>query len=424
MNYIVTRAIGISTNSTEEVGRIYLDAIHGHVPLFQPVAYLGDAAEAFANAAQFVFVTIITRLMCFAHVYKVKIATLSVRSTTILTIFFFGVFNKFFQKGIEKQAKRIVDINVKNMFMQDINAISCAWTPGIAARLNELFFAKWDANNSQVVRDVTAHFRAEWCTERLGKWSCGHAHNCVINTNGLEATNKVIKDELTQRQLMPVIDFLTKSRQWLTEQSARRGEGPDKVVFATTHTFTTKDWTQGHAWRVNPSKQIRFVPQSGVYVAVAPGVQGHLTDERAVQYVRTFSDGSWANFDDFTKMYYHVCILTEDNTRPEMYSCTCSTNAKEFTCVHSLGLAMMRGTLNAPRAAQVQLLGRKRRRGRRPLAPPAWEMLPFAINSPLQHPQQDPAVLLGAQPVPNPAEGIAQIDAGLNLAEALLPEVV
>jgi hypothetical protein len=56
---------------------------------------------------------------------------------------------------------------------------------------------------------------------------------------------------------------------------------------------------------------------------------------------------------------------------------------------------MMRGTLNAPRAAQVQLLGRKRKRGRRPLAPPAWEMLPFAINSPLQHPQQDPAVLLG-----------------------------
>ena len=37
---------------------------------------------------------------------------------------------------------------------------------------------------------------------------------------------------------------------------------------------------------------------------------------------------------------------------------------------------------------------------------------------------QDPAVLLGPQPVPNPAEGIAQLEAGVNLAEALLPEEV
>lgn len=71
-NYI-TRAIGVATNSTEEVGRIYLDAIHQHVPLFHPVSYLGDAAEAFANAALAVFPTIRTRLMCFAHVYKVKL---------------------------------------------------------------------------------------------------------------------------------------------------------------------------------------------------------------------------------------------------------------------------------------------------------------------------------------------------------------
>lgn len=125
-----------------------------------------------------------------------------------------------------------------------------------------------------------------------------------------------------------------------------------------------------------------------------------------------------ATFDDFTNMYYNVCILTEDVTRPELFSCTCSTNAKELTCVHSLGLAMMRGTLNA----QVQLLGRKRKRGRRPLAPPAWEMLHFAINSPLQHPQQDPVLLLGAQPVPNPVEGIARLQAGLNLVEALQNE--
>ena len=64
------RAIGVATNSTEEVGRIFMSAILDHAPEFKPTSYLGDAAEAFANASKFVFPTIDTRLMCFAHVYK------------------------------------------------------------------------------------------------------------------------------------------------------------------------------------------------------------------------------------------------------------------------------------------------------------------------------------------------------------------
>jgi hypothetical protein len=35
---------------------------------------------------------------------------------------------------------------------------------------------------------------------------------------------------------------------------------------------------------------IRFVTQSGIYGAVTPGVQGHLTDERAAEYVRSQTD--------------------------------------------------------------------------------------------------------------------------------------
>jgi hypothetical protein len=56
---------------------------------------------------------------------------------------------------------------------------------------------------------------------------------------------------------------------------------------------------------------------------------------------------------------------------------------------------MMRGTLVAPRAAQIQLLGCKRRRGRKPMAVPAWEMMPFALDTPPQYPQRVAAILLG-----------------------------
>ena len=68
-----TRAIGISSNSTERVGAFYLRAWRDRVPLFTPRAYLGDAAEAYANAAREIFPSIAVRLMCFAHVYKVSL---------------------------------------------------------------------------------------------------------------------------------------------------------------------------------------------------------------------------------------------------------------------------------------------------------------------------------------------------------------
>ena len=60
---------------------------------------------------------------------------------------------------------------------------------------------------------------------------------------------------------------------------------------------------------------------------------------------------------------------------------------------------MMRGTLIPPQAAQVQLLGRKRKRGRKPLAAPAWERMAFALDTPPQHPQQEAAILLGPHAV-------------------------
>ena len=284
--------------------------------------------------------------------------------------------------------------------MQDVNAISYAWTPEAAALLRNLFFLKWECHADPAVLDATANFKLEWCNARLSNWTRGHAPNSVVNTNGLESTNKVIKDELTFRQLMPVLDFLRKGMSWLKEQSEKRddiseSDEPDILKFAEEHTFTTKDWTLAHAWKVNSSKQIRFIPQLNAYVAVAPGIKGDLTDSKALAYVATFTDCSWATFDDYTAMFFNVFILRYDNTRPELYNCTCARNAKEFTCAHSLGVAMMKATLAAPRAAQVQLLGRKRRRGRRPMAAPAWERMDFHLQSPLQHPQQDESILLG-----------------------------
>jgi hypothetical protein len=75
---------------------------------------------------------------------------------------------------------------------------------------------------------------------------------------------------------------------------------------------------------------------------VTPRIRGDLTDARARAYLATFTDCTWGTFDEYSSMFFNVSILHYDVTRPEKNRCTCSSNAKEFTCVHTLGVAMMK----------------------------------------------------------------------------------
>ena len=296
---------------------------------------------------------------------------------------------------MEKKAKT-VHFDVRALILHDITALSNAHSAIQSARLRTLFFMKWDTHEAVAVRTLIEHFRREWCSERLGNWTHGHISNYVNNTNGLESTNKVIKDDVTKRQLMPMLNFLLKIQNWLGEQSEKGDiENPNYIHFAPSHTFTTADWTAAYAWKVDNKKQIRFVTELQTYVALSAISAGHLTAERAVTLINTFDTSSWNTFDEFTNMFFNVSILRVDNSRPEGFKCTCVDNCKLFTCRHSLGVAIIRGTMVPPANAVVHLLGRKRRRGRKPQAAPAWERMGFDVNSPIHHPQQNLAELAG-----------------------------
>lgn len=180
---------------------------------------------------------------------------------------------------------------------------------------------------------------------------------------------------------------------WLKEKSVRYNiVNPNHIPFTTVHTIITKDWVEAYRWEKNISNQVRLVGDN--YVCVRETAE-HLTDAKAVAFVAAFTDLNFVSFDNYASVSNNVCVLRPDLTRQAMYNCTCKQNAKEFTCLHAIGIAIKRGILIPPAEARVTLLGRKLKRGRRPLAAPAWEYQPFRLYSPVQHPQQDPAVLAG-----------------------------
>lgn len=218
-----------------------------------------------------------------------------------------------------------------------------------------------------------------------------------MNNNGLEATNLVIKNEVTQRRLLPVINFFGELSRWLGEQSRRRYDGDANYIpFTNVHTISTSDWTEAYRWTRDTSKQLRVIGDT--YVAINKDVRGHLTDAKASAFIATFTDFTFPTFDNYTSTSHNVCIIRPDLTREENFNCTCKQNAKTHSCVHTIGVGILRGTMIPPKEAKVTLLGRKRKRGRKPLAAPAWEHHPFDIVSPLHHPQQNPDIIAGAVP--------------------------
>ena len=310
---------------------------------------------------------------------------------------------------MEKQTKRIQDPAVRAMFLQDVNALSLSFTAEQALQAVALFLVKWEANENAVVLNVTSHFRTQWTNNLVSNWTRGHCPNCVINNNGLEATNGVIKNEVTQRRLLPVLNFFVEISRWLGAQSIRRDPAnPNPIPFTSVHTIMTSDWTEAYRWSRDTARQVR-ITNDGSYVAVNSDVRGNLTDDKAANFVAKFTNFSFGSFDDFTTTSHNVCVIRPDLTRQEGYNCTCKANAKEHSCIHSLGVAIIRGTLVPPRDAMVTLLGRKRKKGRKPQAAPAWEHQAFDIVSPQHHPQQDPAILAG-------------VVAPLNVQHAILEE--
>jgi hypothetical protein len=202
-----------------------------------------------------------------------------------------------------------------------------------------------------------------------------HDHTAAeIHLRGLSVAQKVIVLQCYQRKQSGAKAIIAEF-----EETSRRQRAINGAVVATPK--------ESYRWSKDGSIQKRNIHD--VFVNVTEN-NDHLTDHRAQRFITIFSDFSFASYDEYTSVSNNVSILVRKDTTAPVIRMPMS-----FFCVHSLGVAILRGTMVPPREARVTLLGRKRKRGRRPQAAPAWQYQQFDMNTPIQHPQQDPALLAG-----------------------------
>ena len=187
---------------------------------YEPNTLIGDAADAITNGFKAVFNDLLKRVMCWFHMVK----------------------------AFEDHATYVsLPSPHKENIKQDICLLQLSESEDIFDAAYELFKEKWLKVNTNKIptKKFLEYFEAEWIQKHPG-WYEGYAPGVPSTNNGLESTNRVIKDEGTYRVKLSLGRFLEVVKTNIVERwSKERDEAkPFSKLFADKVSIDHKLWVQ------------------------------------------------------------------------------------------------------------------------------------------------------------------------------------
>jgi hypothetical protein len=256
---------------------------------------------------------------------------------------------------MSKATNSIKDEQIRNTFKYEITKFAGAWSKECFDKVVPLFTAKWLAIPDAKV--ATEHFQKVWLSERLCRFYRGAAQGNVMNNNGLEATNKVLKDRATLRELLPILHLLPAVKKWLEEQSSYRNPAnvnfipfaPDAPV------MLLKDFTEGYN-EVRLKQKIFHIEDH--YISVSPKNGGIFDRAAAVRILAKYRTNDFASIEEYKSFISFVVVVN-----PEM-QCNCHKYSKCFKCMHVTAIQIRLGQVVVPDNAKTVPVASKRKPGR------------------------------------------------------------
>lgn len=287
-----------------------------------PSALVCDAAAAIPNAFKKVFGDDNTVVMCWAHMLKnvqKKVAAL--------------VAEKADQKAI------LADIT----FLQTIATVKQF------EQARSLFLAKWE---SQV--DFINYFMREWVAKNAN-WYEGAAQHTPSTNNALEATNRVLKDDVTKRERLSLSEFVAVLESTIGRYSRRC---KTDQIFASVPTITKQTWIAAHHWAKSTHQlKMKTTPDGSSIISVKA-----TTFDGDAHIVHS----DWKDLNEFKFYYtsYWTVTRAKDETKWLRAICSCPVYQKQFVCKHCVGIAERMAEVKLPEDAKNMPIETKRKRGR------------------------------------------------------------
>jgi hypothetical protein len=295
-------------------------------PKMQPEVLIADSANAIRNAFLETFGDK-QMVMCWAHVYR----------------------------NVIKKLNTLVAKNQQTEMISDIEALQLSQSRTIFDRASNLFIKKWRKSEPEFI----IYFENEWLkTHNL--WFKGVQHFTPSTNNALESFNRVIKDEKTLRERLPLSRFrilaLETVEKWSKEYANHSKE------FMTETTITLELWTKGYQWARMKKTVISVDNESTVEFSISAGEEVTVSQSDII----SVKSMKWNTFQQFKEKAFRVWLVTLPKEKSEWMKgiCNCPSFLKRYMCKHVVGLAIRSKFCTPPIEAKNIPIGQKRRRGK------------------------------------------------------------
>ena len=297
-----------------------------NLPEINPDTLIADGSDAIRNGFEAVFGEKYT-VMCWAHM----------------------------RRKVVKKIEAMVEKMDQEDLIEDVEALQLAQSEQIFTKASILFIKKWKKKQPTFVE----YFENEWLASHNG-WYEGIQHLTPSTNNALEATNRVIKDENTFRERLPLARFKVLTFE-IVEKWSKLYERNLKQ-FYDKPTVTLDIWTKSYQW-VKLNKSIISNKLDNVIECYVPAGEELNISKNAIDIMKKMK---WYSFDQYKIKAFNIwrVILPTDGTKWLDSQCNCPGFFKKFICKHIVGLAIRLNYCKPPPAAKNVKIGEKRRRGR------------------------------------------------------------
>ncbi|OAF67250.1 hypothetical protein A3Q56_05042 [Intoshia linei] len=204
----------------------------------------------------------------------------------------------------------------------------------------------------------------------LTKWNqyfvvfCSHNFVSILLNNGFaksEATNGVIKRQMTVREHIPLNQFFSViCKDILLIWSL---DTKQYLQYSSNSKLETKKWTNTYSWaKENQLVRIKTLTNDVTKCYIISDMKNVDLDYE----INTYQAKSWKNFNHFKESISLVIVVIINKLKWEKATCTCSTYLKCYTSKHSLDMAIRLkcDECVVPIEAKLLPLRQKRKRGR------------------------------------------------------------
>lgn len=241
----------------------------------------------------------------------------------------------------------------KDEIINDLRLLRTSRNKQVFDKLGKLFVEKY----IDKYPEFAIYFKNQWLVSN-NTWYLGYTDNFPNTNNALESFNRLLKDQHTLRQKLPLNVFEKGLKEWLHDWTVDHLHG-DKTF----HTEPDIENDPSHDWRIVD----KFV-RSRKTIKQKRGISNHYLTVPGKDKIElpNFDRHQFTSLNEYKEKkdnYFHV-TMPLDSSKYLKASCDCSFYYKKYFCCHTLGAAVRMGYVSIPKGACTIPIGMKKPRGR------------------------------------------------------------